>query len=58
MMMNHNAAYPAPSPLEGEGWGGGFLPASRLLINPPPAALRSAASPARGEAIVAWEIAR
>ena len=48
------ALQPAPSPLEGEGWGGGYDANSAFVISPPSRppsryALRRSTSPSRGE---------
>jgi hypothetical protein len=39
----------APSPLAGEGGGGGWSHSLSLIVAPPPGELRSPTSPARGE---------
>src|SRR5262249_2207199 len=39
----------APSPLVGEGWGGGYSRTHEDVAYPPPGALRAPTSPTRGE---------
>ena len=47
------ALFSSPSPLAGEGWGGGYAAVSALAIlppsRPPSLTLRRSTSPARGE---------
>jgi hypothetical protein len=35
VLMTHRALRPAPSPLEGEGWGGAYVAYASLLRTPP-----------------------